>query len=242
MIARRLHYCWFGGRPLPLQARLCLASWAYRLPGYELIRWDENSFDPASHPFTSAAYAAGRYAFVSDYVRMYALAQQGGVYLDVDVEALAPFDDCLDADFFIGLEDRKRFATSLLGARAGHWLPLRMLDYYDRTEFSLSRLSELVNVNEVSRLLLAHGFNGEGGEEQRGRERVYAIGCFGTANAELDCATRRYARHLFAGTWRSQSERSVLSRAWRWLRKAPEHIRGWAMLRFYQLACYIRGR
>ena len=140
------------------------------------MRWDEQSFDPASHPFTAAAYAAGRYAFVSDYVRMHALLLEGGIYLDVDVEVLASLDECLDAEFFIGLEDRRRFATSLIGAEAGHWLPHDMLRYYDRTVFDAERLSELVNVNEVSRLLLARGFSGEGGQEQQNSERIYAIG------------------------------------------------------------------
>ncbi|MDR2187313.1 MAG: hypothetical protein LBE62_04570 [Azonexus sp.] len=243
MIARKLHYCWFGGRPMPLQARCSLASWAYHLPDYEVVRWDEQSFDPASHPFTSAAYAAGCYAFVSDYVRMFALAQEGGIYLDVDVEALMSLDDCLDADFFIGLEDRKRFGTSLLGSIAGHWLPLSMLDYYDHTQFAINRASDLVNVNEVSRLLIEAGFNGEGGNERRGREHIYAIGSFGVSAkaAGLACATKHYARHLFAGTWRSRPGKSVPSRVWRWLRKVPKRIRALAMLTFYRLGRRLRG-
>lgn len=60
MIPRKLHYCWFGGRSMPLQAQLCMASWAYRLPDYEVVRWDEQRFDSASHPFTAAAYEIGR--------------------------------------------------------------------------------------------------------------------------------------------------------------------------------------
>jgi hypothetical protein len=240
MIARKLHYCWFGGRPLPLQARLCLASWAYHLPDYELVRWDEQCFDPASHPFTAAAYAAGRFAFVSDYVRMLALKLQGGIYLDVDVEVLGSLDDCLDADFFIGLEDRQRFATSVIGAVADHWLPRRMLAYYDRAEFSTSRLDEIVNVNEVSRLLMQRGFVGQGGDERLGTEQVYAIGCFGAAKKHLACADRVYARHLFAGTWRSGRNKSGLSRGWRWLRKLPENLRAWERLMFYRMASRLR--
>jgi len=217
MIPRKLHYCWFGGRSMPLQARLCLASWAYRLPDYEVVRWDEQRFDSASHPFTAAAYAAGRYAFVSDYVRMHALLHEGGIYLDVDVEVLASLDECLGNDFFIGLEDRQRFATSLIGARAGHWLPRDMLAYYDRTVFEVCRLSELVNVNE----------------ELRAGERVYAIGAFGAARPELAAAPRVFAKHLFAGTWRSNRDKNWLSRGWRRLRKLPE-----TFLILARLGCY----
>ncbi|WOC79428.1 glycosyltransferase [Stutzerimonas frequens] len=235
MIPRKLHYCWFGGRSMPLQARLCLASWAYRLPDYEVVRWDEQRFDPASHSFTTAAYAAGRYAFVSDYVRMHALLHEGGIYLDVDVEVLASLDECLGEDFFIGLEDHQRFATSLIGARAGHWLPRDMLAYYDRTAFEVGRLSELVNVNEVSRLLLARGFSGGGAEELRAGEHVYAIGAFGAARPEHACAPRVFARHLFAGTWRNSRDKSWLSRGWRGLRKLPETFSVWARLGCYRM-------
>ncbi|MBU1330274.1 MAG: mannosyltransferase [Gammaproteobacteria bacterium] len=240
MIARKLHYCWFGGRPLPLQARLCLASWAYYLPEYEVVRWDEQRFDPDSHPFTAAAYAAGRYAFVSDYVRMLALLQQGGIYLDVDVEVLGSLDGCLDVDFFIGLEDRQRFATSLIGTVAGHWLPERMLAYYDQNTFAIERVSELVNVNEVSQLLMQRGFVGEGKDERIGAEQVYAIGCFGAAKQHLVCTDRVYARHLFAGTWRSGRKKGGLSRAWRWLRKLPETLRAWGRLGYYRMAVQLR--
>lgn len=236
MIARKLHYCWFGGRPLPLQARLCLASWAYHLPDYEIVRWDEQRFNPASHPFTTDAYAAGRFAFVSDYVRMFALSEQGGIYLDVDVEVLGSLDDCLDADLFIGLEDRQRFATSVIGAVAGHWLPQRMLAYYDQNRFSVERASELVNVNEVSRLLIGYGFTGMGEHEQQGGERIYPIGSFGTANRKLACADRVFARHLFAGTWRSTRRKTMLSRAWRLLKNLPENLHALLRLAFYKAA------
>ncbi|OEC32918.1 Glycosyltransferase sugar-binding region containing DXD motif-containing protein [Pseudomonas cuatrocienegasensis] len=242
MIERKLHYCWFGGRPLPLQARLCLASWAYHLPDYEIVRWDEQRFDPASHPFTADAYAAGRFAFVSDYVRMFALSQQGGIYLDVDVEVLSSLDGCLDVDFFIGLEDRQRFATSLIAAVAGHWLPQRMLAYYDQNTFAVERVSELVNVNEVSRLLLEHGFLGTGGYERQGGEQIYPIGCFGAANRKLACADRVYSRHLFAGTWRSTRNKGALSRAWRLLRNLPENLQALLRLAFYRAARRLANR
>jgi hypothetical protein len=227
---------------MPLQAQLCLASWAYWLPGYEVVRWDEQRFDPASHPFTAAAYAAGRYAFVSDYVRMHALLHEGGIYMDVDVEVLASLDECLVNNFFIGLEDRGRFATSLLGAQAGHWLPSNMLDYYDRTVFEVGRLSELVNVNEVSRLLLKRGFSGDGVEELRDGERVYAIGAFGVARPELACASQVFARHLFAGTWRRSLDKGWLSRGWRHLRKLPETLSVLGRLGCYRMLNRVNKR
>lgn len=240
MIIRKIHYCWFGGRPLPLQAKRCLASWAYYLPDYEIVRWDEESFDVKNHPFSAAAYSVGSYAFVSDYVRMHVLSAHGGIYLDVDVEMNADFGQLLDNDFFIGLEDCKRFGTSVIGSATGHWLPLRMLDYYDKTPFDLRLLPELVNVNEVSRLLLAHGFNGLQGQVI-GFQRVEPIGVFAQANKALGSATvRPVARHLYAGSWRVRKGKSAISNIWRNLRKVPEQLEACFYLCFYRFSVWCR--
>ncbi|WP_120994240.1 glycosyltransferase family 32 protein [Stutzerimonas urumqiensis] len=236
MIPKRLHYCWFGGNPLPLQARRCLASWAFRLPEYELVRWDESRFDPAAHSFTAAAYAAGRYAFVSDYVRMLALQEQGGIYCDVDVEVLQPLSELHGADFFIGLEDQGRFSTSIIGAVSDHWLPRAMLAYYDATAFDCTRLSELVNVNEVSRLLLAHGFSGDDRDQAIDAERVLRIGRLADARGAAGADVRPLARHLYAGTWRPRAHKSAASRTVRALRKLPEQMSTWIALQRYRLA------
>lgn len=225
---------------MPLQARRCLASWAYHLPDYQVVRWDERSFDITAHPFAAAAYVAERYAFVSDYVRMRVLEEHGGIYLDVDVEVRARFDDLLSLQLFIGTEDQQRFATSIIGAQAGHWLPRHMLEFYDRTEFDLARLSELVNVNEVSRLLINQGFTGSGGDELRGQERTLAIGMLADARGVAAPGMKPIARHFYAGSWRSRSDKGVLSRIVRGLRKLPEQIEAWLYLQCYRVGAYLR--
>lgn len=240
MIPRRIHYCWFGGGSLPLQARKCLATWSYRLPGYEVMRWDESRFDPKSHPFTAAAYAAGRYAFVSDYVRMLALKELGGIYCDVDVEIIRPFDELLSSVFFIGLEDRSRFATSVIGAQPGHWLPRQMLSFYDGTRFDEHRLSALVNVNEVSELLISHGFSGEDRDQALGNERVLRIGRLADARDAAAPDVRPLARHHYAGSWRTRNHKSFASRAFRNLRSSPGQIATWIEWQAYRVAIALR--
>lgn len=240
MIERKIHYCWFGGRPLPLQAKRCLASWAYHLPDYRVVRWDEQSFDVNSHPFAAAAYAAGRFAFVADYVRMLVLQQQGGIYLDVDVEVCGRFDALLEQRFFIGLEDSKRFATSVIGAVAGHWLPAHMLKYYDSVVFDEQHLADLVNVNEVSRALLTRGFTGEGGGELIDSDRVLPVGVFSVARKQTVVQGKPIARHLYAGSWRTREKKGVLSNAWRRVRKLPEQLSAIFHLCVYRLGRVLR--
>ena len=88
MIPLKIHYCWFGGRPLPALARRCIESWRRMMPGVEIVRWDESNYACSTVPYVAAAYRAGKWAFVSDYVRLDVIAREGGVYLDVDVELL----------------------------------------------------------------------------------------------------------------------------------------------------------
>ena len=41
MIPKIIHYCWFGGNPLPELAQKCIASWRKYLPDYEIWQWSE---------------------------------------------------------------------------------------------------------------------------------------------------------------------------------------------------------
>lgn len=95
MIPKIIHYCWFGRGKMPELAEHCLASWRKFLPDYELKLWNEDSFDVNRLRFTRQAYERRKFAFVTDYVRLYALKSFGGIYMDTDVEVLRSLDDLL---------------------------------------------------------------------------------------------------------------------------------------------------
>ena len=107
MIPKIIHYCWFGGKPLPRSAEKCIASWKKYLPGYEVKRWDESNCDVNAIPYTREAYAACKYAFVSDYARFWILYHYGGVYFDTDVEVIRPIDDIINRGGFLGVESNR---------------------------------------------------------------------------------------------------------------------------------------
>ena len=97
MIPKIIHYTWFGGTELPTLAQECIASWHEHMPDWTYMRWDENNFNIAAAPlYVQQAYEAKKYAFVSDYVRLWALEQYGGLYLDVDFKVYRPFDDLMN--------------------------------------------------------------------------------------------------------------------------------------------------
>lgn len=104
MIPKTIHYCWFGRNPLPSSARKCIASWKKYLPDYEIKEWNEDNFDVNCIPYTRDAYAAKKYAFVSDYARFWILYHYGGVYFDTDVEVIRPMNDIIAKGPFMGWE------------------------------------------------------------------------------------------------------------------------------------------
>ena len=85
---------------MPSSVKRFMKTWRRCLPDYEIKVWTENEFDPMSSiPYVREAYECEKYAFVSDYVRLYALNEYGGIYLDTDVEVLKSFDTFLDGPF-----------------------------------------------------------------------------------------------------------------------------------------------
>ena len=107
MIPKTIHYCWFGHGEMPQLAKDCIASWHRFMPDWNYKLWNEDNFDVNSTPYTKEAYEARKFAFVTDYVRLYALYTEGGVYMDTDVEALKPYDDLLNLTAFTGYEGSK---------------------------------------------------------------------------------------------------------------------------------------
>ena len=140
MIPKIIHYCWFGGKPLPKIAEKCIASWKKYLPGYEIKRWDESNFDVNAIPYTREAYAACKFAFVSDYARFWILYHYGGVYFDTDVEAINNMDDIISAGNFMGVEqqndERITVAPGLgMGVIRENSLFGQMIEVYSRAHF-----------------------------------------------------------------------------------------------------------
>jgi len=103
-IPKIIHYCWFGGNPLPELALKCIASWKKFLPDYEIKEWNECNFDVYQAPYIAEAYRLKKYAHVSDYARFWILYHYGGVYFDTDVEVIRPLDDLLAKGSFVGFE------------------------------------------------------------------------------------------------------------------------------------------
>ena len=106
MIPKIIHYCWFSGDKFPYLVKQCIKSWRKILPDYEFKLWDSNSCDFNSVQYIKEAYENKQWAFVSDYIRLYALYNYGGIYLDSDVLVKQRFDEWHNLRFFTGIETR----------------------------------------------------------------------------------------------------------------------------------------
>ncbi len=105
MIPKVIHYCWFSGDPYPRKIKKCIASWKRHLPDYKFRLWTAKDLESIDLPaYAKEALAHKKWAFVADYVRMYALLTEGGVYLDSDVLVLKPLDSFLNHNFFSAIE------------------------------------------------------------------------------------------------------------------------------------------
>ena len=104
MIPKIIHYCWLSGEPYPDKIQNCIASWKEILPDYRIRLWDMNSFNVNSIDFVREAISVKKWAFAADYIRLYALCTEGGIYLDSDVLVQKSFDTFLNNDFFTAVE------------------------------------------------------------------------------------------------------------------------------------------
>lgn len=108
MIPKKIHFCWLSGDKIPSKIGKCIDSWKRVMPDYEIIKWDTNKFNIESHPFVLGAYKLRKWAFAADYIRLYALYTEGGIYLDSDVIVRKKFDEFLKLNFFTAIEFHKQ--------------------------------------------------------------------------------------------------------------------------------------
>ena len=105
MIPKVIHYCWLSGDPYPASIARCMATWRQVMPHYKIKLWNTANFDISRAPaYVQQAFAQRKWAFAADYIRMWALYTEGGIYLDSDVRVLKPFDDMLGYNFFSSME------------------------------------------------------------------------------------------------------------------------------------------
>ena len=197
MIPKTIHYIWFGGNALPEEAKRCIESWRRHCPDYKIICWDESNFDLSCNEYVEEAYQAKKWAFVSDYVRLWVLVTYGGIYMDTDVEVLKSLDPFLGHKAFSGFESPDAIPTGIMACEKGFSLFKELLDDYDDRHFLRKDGSYDLNTNVVA--ITRHHETGQ-----------------------IQLTENSVTIHHFSGSWVDSLEKQLLQKRRLILKKHPK--------------------
>lgn len=248
MIPKVIHYCWLSGDAYPEKIRRCMETWRRVMPDYELKLWSLKNFDLESAPrYVQEAVAQRKWAFAADYIRVYALYTEGGIYLDSDVKVLRPFDEFLDNAFFSAMEHhptqvakyddhamidsegrRTRdgylmgmmIQAAVMGAEAGCPLLEDVLRWYgeNRFEWNGVDVNGPISPQIYARVAERYGFRYRDEDQHLpGRITIYRSEVF--AGNRHEATPESAAIHFCANSWHATHWQRWWAKVVKWLKK-----------------------
>lgn len=214
MIPKTINYFWFGHKDKPESVARCIDTWHCKMPGYKIIEWNEDNFDINCCKYVSQAYKAGKYAFVSDYARLYILYNYGGIYFDTDIEVINSFDDLLEnRKMVLGFEDNHYVLTAFMAAEPNLSCVKDLLDEYERKVFITDngKMDTLPNPVIVTKYMEKYGMKANGNRQTFGDGyEIYPVEVFSAYNIafqriEKDSTTRLI--HHCMGSWQTRRDK-----------------------------------
>lgn len=244
MIPKKIHYCWFGGKPIPKEQKNYIEGWKKLMPDYEFKCWTEKDIDINAITFTKEAYEAGKLAFVADYTRVYALLHEGGIYMDTDVKLLQTLEPYRkrhrvfssyefntsrkEMDLYRSLLDenwqRKNkyilkvpgngILSALIGAEPNHPFMIDLLNYYNSIHFDYAIKNRLTIPTTLALTAEKYGFKYHN-EEQGLAEGIHIYGS-SVFSDYYNATENSVAIHYCEGSWVKKSMKSrIKSRLYR---------------------------
>ena len=212
---KTIHYCWFGGAEKSEIIKKCIASWKKFCPDYEIIEWNESNFNVELCRYAKEAYAAGKWAFVSDYCRFFVLYNYGGIYLDTDVEILKPISDLPVT--FVGFERETEVASGLIrGAEKGDEICREMLNSYEKDAFLLENgeYNVCTVCERETNILKEHGLVLNGEKQVVAGTTVFPTEYFNPKGGDYGkekITENTYTIHHYAASWKSPLDRKIMA-------------------------------
>jgi hypothetical protein len=184
----------------------CMETWKIKLEDYQFVKWDSTNFDYSKYPYTKEAMSCKKYAFVSDYIRLFALYNYGGIYLDSDIEVLKSFDTLLGSRAFTGFEGNDSIGVWLLASEKGNPFFKELLDCYDGRHFlnSNGEMDLTPNPTILAPVFEKHGIVLNNQFQQTKYITVYPSDYFcplDKLTRDINITENSYAMHLFNGAW-----------------------------------------
>ncbi|WP_214807863.1 glycosyltransferase family 32 protein [Exiguobacterium sp. s144] len=218
MIPKIIHYCWFGKKEKPESVQKTINNWKNLMPDFDVIEWNENNFDVNSVDFVKKSYTQNKFAFVSDYVRLHALYNFGGIYLDTDVEVIKPLDSLIGVKAFIGFENDTTLMTGLIAStKKNEWI-LEILNFYENNEFENEKkeFKVLANTLYVTNLTKSkYNFNFKSNEIQNIKDEliIYPFEYFCAKDwrtGEINISNNTMTIHHYSGSWLTKKQKVLL--------------------------------
>lgn len=147
MIPKIIHYCWFGGKEKPAEIKMCIESWSI-LSDYKIIEWNESNCTFDENEYIRRAYAEKKWAFVSDFYRLKALYEMGGIYLDTDVKIYKSFDALLQNNVFMNFIFDCSVGTAIIGAAPKNGFIKQLIDFYYSVDFQKNSEGKVIERRE----------------------------------------------------------------------------------------------
>ncbi len=215
-IPKILHYVWIGGKPLPKKNAEFIETWKKHCPDYKIMVWNEENFNISkSNTYVKQAYKNKKFAFVSDYIRLYALFEFGGIYLDTDVEILKSFNDILDNEMFVCRENSAYISTAVIGAKKHNKLIGQLLKIYDDIKFEKEdgTFDITTNVERISQFLHKnYNYPLKNQNFENDDIKIYKSTYFSPKDyfsGKIKNSKNSYAIHHFDGTWNTEGKSAI---------------------------------
>lgn len=210
-IPKVIHYCWFGRGEVPKLEKKCIETWKKILPDYTIIEWNEDNFNINCNEYVREAYEAKKYAFVSDYARLYVLYNYGGIYMDTDMEVVKSLDIFLENNAFVGFENDTHIQTGIMACKKGNKLFKEFLDYYNEKKFFMGdgKADLTANVRFITDICKKYNLKLNNTIQTINGLTVYprTYFCPLSYTKEKYFTNNTYTIHHFAGSWVLESEK-----------------------------------
>ena len=214
MIPKKIHYCWFGYNQKPQLAQKCIESWKKKCPEYEIIEWNEENFDIYSCPlYVQQAYESKMWAFVTDYARLKIVYENGGIYMDTDVELKRSLNSLLKWNAYFGFEDGIHVATGLgFGAEIKSPVVYEMMKIYDNLQFKLpdGTFNMLPCPKMNTTVLLKYGLKQNNRKQIIGENILilpsYYLCPLSYSTGEWNKSFKMISIHWFSASWKDDKE------------------------------------
>ena len=215
MIPRIIHYCWLSNDPIPEKLQRCMNSWKEKLHDYEFILWNFDRFDINTSLWVKDAFQAKKYAFAADFIRLYAIYNYGGIYLDMDIEVIKPFDDLLNAEYMLAYEDDdQRIEAGCFGAVKSAPYIKDCLEYFKNRDYKKTVANSYILPNVMKDTLVRH--------DQANTIKIYTKDYFTAKSFQTGIITitnNTYCVHHYEGSWVPEDEQKLNHEKWDFYQK-----------------------